>query len=48
MDCAKPQEYKNEFHTLPALKDYIFEEEKDNRHFGGFGGGVKFYCGKNT
>lgn len=32
MDCAKTQEHKNEFHTISALKEYRFEEEKENRH----------------
>jgi len=41
MDCAKTQDGENEFHTIPALKEYRCEEEKENRHFFfffGFGG----------
>ena len=42
MDCAKTQDGKNEFHAIPALKEYRCEEEKENRHFFFFGFGGFF------
>lgn len=49
MDCAKTQDGENEFHTIPALKEYRCEEEKENRHFFFFFWFWGFlHCGKNT
>lgn len=48
MDCAKTQDGKNEFHAIPALKEYRCEEEKENRHFFFFWFWGFLHCGKNT